>query len=402
MLCEQCKKEYPNAELGKVPMADGTTHIICVHCYNEMKAAMAQNTKAVKETIEETVEEHPSQKTTKEQSSNKGFWIAVLSMVLIVLLVVGILLWNPFQRVREAKERANEASAVSQSAGQATEAIPEIHDFKNIATIKEKTMYNWGGMKVIAKSLTYTDESLKLNMQFVNHTNSKRIFKAEVPAASFNAVNGYMIEAGALSCEVPAGKSAMGTMEIPIKDLMLYGITVVEELQTGFVIEDKDGNEVYTVPVWVRTNQYGKGNNKSTYQKNVQSKRYQAGYGYTLKKWIDKPQTVMKGVTILSQGYRESTFGDRVLMLEVENKTKETIFFTTNSIKLNGRLVFTTMWNSCGITPNKRMIVEIPVDEFIKEKNIKTVKNMEFRISVKDDGYMNLMKAKNFKFVIEE
>ena len=84
--------------------------------------------------------------------------------------------------------------------------------------------------------------------------------------------------------------------------------------------------------------------------------------------------------------------GDRTLLLEVKNDTDKIVFFQTEKIKVNGMEIYDGRWSSDCITPYKRMIVSIELDQVLdeeewEEKGIDEVETIGFSaLAVEENG----------------
>lgn len=145
-----------------------------------------------------------------------------------------------------------------------------VFDFK--PTIKEEIIYDDNGVKITAIELTYKNNDAYLKLKIDNNSEKNLSISSSTLGYSANAISGYMIDDGFLSEDIPAGASVEKEISFSTKELMVYGITQIANIDIGFTITDEEYNSIYTEPIRILTSVAEDYNyEKDTYQESIQN-----------------------------------------------------------------------------------------------------------------------------------
>lgn len=280
-------------------------------------------------------------------------------------------------------------------------ADADLGEFRKDSHISETLLYDKDDVKITATDMIYGSYSVEVYLKFENNSKKKLTFIAGSLGCPLNAINQYMISGGYVNCEVEAGGSAEETARFNYDELMIYGITEIAEIQMGFDISDDNFNSIATGPVSVKTDLAGNVDYEdTTYRENIRSGALKAAYGYDLQYFSEDNIYSSRDINVLSAAYMINKDGERTLLLEVENKTDQKVYFRTRDIKANDVMIYDACWNSSCITPGKKAIVDMNLDRIKdedewKETGITEVENIGFTIEVINEDYKNVADSKD-------
>ena len=279
----------------------------------------------------------------------------------------------------------------------ADEFVP-LPKFDDSATIEETVLYDENNIRITAISLEYNYYSARLNLKFENMSEKNLEFFAETYGYSVNGINDYMIEDGYMHINVAAGESGEDYIEFAYNELYIHGITEIAEIQVGFDIQDEEYDDIYTEPLTIKTNIAENHNYEdSGYATIVQSKALKSAYGLDTLYFAQDKIYDSYEISIISEHYLINKNGERILILEVQNATDDTVYFKTNNITVNDISIYESTWNYESITANKKMLVTIDLDNILdeeewQEKEISEIESIGFSLETYDDKY-NMVSA---------
>lgn len=256
------------------------------------------------------------------------------------------------------KDDAQEDDAEETGEADASELTTDMFD--KTASIEETVMYEGDGLKITATGLTFSNYSVDLELLVENSSSKNLSVVSGSLSSSCNAVNGYMIEAGYLNCDVAAGKSTNASVSFGYEALMLYGINEVADIEVGFDISDEEYNHVYTGPCQVLTSSHDAHDyTVDTYPQTITSQAAMNTFGYEMTCFSEDSLYEQNGVKLLSSGIMVNQNGEALLLLELENTTDQQVYLTTSSIALNGLLAYSSDWSNNAINPGTRGFISV-------------------------------------------
>lgn len=258
-----------------------------------------------------------------------------------------------------AAEDAQEDEA-AEEAEKVDTSVLTVDMFDKTASIEETVMYDADGLKITATGLTFSNYSVDLELLVENSSSKNLSVVSGSMGYSCNAVNGYMIEDGYLSCDVAAGKSANESVSFGYDALMLYGINEVADIDMGFDISDEEYNSVYTGPCQVLTSAHDDHDyTVDVYPEAITSQAAMNTFDYDMTYFSEDSLYEQNGVKLLSSGIMVNQDGESLLLLELENTTDSLVYLTTSSIALNGLTAYSSTWSSNAINPGTRGFISV-------------------------------------------
>lgn len=121
--------------------------------------------------------------------------------VLLVALVITTLLAG----CGESKQIVSNKNKVTTEKKEEDTSQDNTVGFSTKGTIEPTVMYEENDVKITAESLTYENNMVTLTTAIENNSEKSLSFSCETLGYSCNAVNGYMIENGWMSCDLEAG-----------------------------------------------------------------------------------------------------------------------------------------------------------------------------------------------------
>ena len=274
---------------------------------------------------------------------------------------------------------------------------PEKETFNVIPTIEETVLLDEKGVKITATGLTYTKYDAELSLLIENNSDKEVSIIAGSAGYCCNAVNGYMVADGYLNEDVSAGKKAKETIAFSLKELAIYGITEIAEIQVGFDIDMGEDEEFYTGPRVVKTSvadTYDFARN--TYRENVSSKDLERDYDCTIEVFKETEKVVMDGLTLVSYALVRNSDEEQMLLLEMRNDTEEVVRLDAVGLTVNGLDVYRYSMGSDFIAPSCRCVMNINLDSNIDETyrsafGLTSMDKLGFTVKVRDEGYRELL-----------
>ena len=293
-----------------------------------------------------------------------------------------------------AEENTTEEAMVSadETEESAGDFVP-LGPFKKEATIEETILYDQHDVKITAIALAYENYSASLELLMENNSDKNLEFTAQSVGYSCNAINDAMIKDGYVRSEIPAGESATEYMDFGYEDMLIYGVSEIGTIQTGFSISDEEYNRFYTGPIIVETSAAGTvESGAEAFHKAMQSKALQYTYGLKLLHFSEEEVYSSAGISIASETYMQNEDGEHLLMLEVKNDTEEITHVSFKDIKVNGTLVYEGTWTGETVTSGKRAIADISPEDIVDEEEwaeygIEEIESISFTVNTQNaDG----------------
>ncbi len=290
--------------------------------------------------------------------------------------------------VKEPKEADKDEEVTQEPAGEAFNVFP---------SIEETVLWDEKGVKITATELTYTKYDAELSLLIENNSDKEVSIIAGSAGYCCNAVNGYMVADGYLNEDVSAGKKAKETIAFSLKELAVYGITEIAEIQVGFDIDMGEDEEFYTGPRVVKTSvadTYDFARN--TYRENVSGKDLERDYDCTIEVFQETEKVVMDGLTLMSYALVRNFDEEQMLLLEMKNDTEEVVRLDAVGLTVNGLDVYRYSMGSDFIAPSCRCVMNINLDSNIDETyrsafGLTSMDKLSFTIKVRDEGYRELL-----------
>lgn len=241
--------------------------------------------------------------------------------------------------------------------------------FNKTVTLAETVIVDEDGIKITATGLTYTNYSANLGIAIENNSGKDLSFDSGYFSYRCNSINGYMLEEGTLTCDVPNGKRANEMILFSYDSLMKYGIYEIADLEIGFEIRDDDDyNSIYIPPFQLKTSSFETYDYETNhYQENIVSQDAQSTYRYEMPYFSKDALYEQSGVKLLSSGLM-SQDGEYTLMMEFENTTDSMVSVGMTDIGLNGLKLTDRNWAEKDIYPGKRGIVNLNLSDVLDQK----------------------------------
>jgi len=278
--------------------------------------------------------------------------------------------------------------------GNSNDDFVALAPFKKEATIEETILYNENNLKITATSLTYGNYSADLALKFENNSDKNLTFIAQSIGYSRNAINDTMLKDGYVSVDVVAGGTETDTMSFNYDDMLLYGITEIGTIQTGFWINDDDYNDIYTGAVDIKTTAANTAESGTTsFRKTMKNKALQYNYEFTLDYFSDKEIYSSAGISVNTEILITNKNGKQTLMLEEINNSDIDAEVYIKDIKVNDKMVYEGARSSEIITPGKRAIGSFTIDNILdedkkKELGITDIESIGFTVLARNTDFM--------------
>ena len=269
--------------------------------------------------------------------------------------------------------------------------------FNVLPTIEETVLWDEKGVKITATELTYTKYDAELSLLIENNSDKEVSIIAGSAGYCCNVVNGYMVADGYLNEDVSVGKKAKETIAFSMKELAIYGITEIAEIQVGFDIDMGEDEEFYTGPRVVKTSvadTYDFARN--TYRENVSGKDLERDYDCTIEGFKETEKVVMDGLTLMSYALVRNFDEEQMLLLEMKNDTEKVVRFDAVGLTVNGLDVYRYSMGSDFVAPSCRCVMNINLDSNIDETyrsafGLTSMDKLSFTVKVRDEEYRELL-----------
>lgn len=280
--------------------------------------------------------------------------------------------------------------------------------FDKSATIEETVIYDKNNIKITATELIYDNYSANLNLLIENNSDVNLEFRSNTYGYSCNSINGLMVEDGYFSCEVNAGKKAYDTISFEYDQLLLSGINVISDIEVGINYVDDDYNDVKIPPMQIKTSKFESYNySENNYADSIGSKTNQNEYQYIIKYLSSNIISDDSGININTQIVSTNNDDEYTLLLEVENTTSKTIYFTINDLAINGIMINDGSFDTVTINPNKRAVASVNLisnfeKDYIEIFEITEIGKIDVSVYAKDTDGKSIIEEKNFTIIIPD
>lgn len=276
--------------------------------------------------------------------------------------------------------------APTQPGGQEPGAV-----FAPTATMEETVLVDEEGVKITATGLKYTAYEVKVSLTLENNTEQDLSFRSGTLSYSCNSVNGYMVDGGYLNIDVSAGKKSNESISFNIKELNVFGLSDIADIELGFdILYDQYKTYLQTGPRPLKTSladsyDYG----VDTYRAAISG----GGLAQTLGLTVDYDSAEVsfdeRGVRVLSQTLLTNSSGEQALFVEVENTTGEMILATVGDVSVNGLGVQSGSWSTSRVNPGRRRIVTLPLSSILEDSEraafgIDRIGSVSYSFEIKD------------------
>lgn len=241
--------------------------------------------------------------------------------------------------------------------------------FNPVATIEEMVLVDESDVKITATGLKYTAYDVKLSLTIENNSSQDLSFYSGTSGYNCNSINGYMVDGGYLNADIAAGKKSNETVSFSVDQLTLFGLSEIADIDLGFNITDSNFDDyLQTGPRQLKTSAADSYDYETdTYRQAIENHVLENALGFTLD--CDSEEIVFdqKGIRVVSQVLTTNTSGERVLLVEVENTTSDTVYTSVGNISLNGLSVQSGTWSTDWISGGKRRIIAMNLSNMLDE-----------------------------------
>lgn len=241
--------------------------------------------------------------------------------------------------------------------------------FNPVATIEEMVLVDESDVKITATGLKCTAYDVKLSLAIENNSNQDLSFYSGTSGYNCNSINGYMVDGGYLNADIAAGKKSNETVSFSVDQLTLFGLSEIADIDLGFNITDSNFDDyLQTGPRQLKTSAADSYDYETdTYRQAIENHVLENALGFTLD--CDSEEIVFdqKGIRVVSQVLTTNTSGERVLLVEIENTTSDTIYTSVGNISLNGLSVQSGTWSTDWISGGKRRIIAMNLSNMLDE-----------------------------------
>ena len=300
------------------------------------------------------------------------------------------------------EEPTEEAEEVAEEKAKA-----DVPGFDTSYNIEEMVLVDENDVKITAMGLNYTDYAVEVNLLLENNSDKNLTMYTGSVGYSPNAVNGYMLS-GYMYTEVAAGKKTNETISFSMKELAVYGITQIADLQLGFEIKDEDYEGFKTEPKQMKTAAAdGYDYSTNTFAESVKGGIAESIFDYEVNYFAEDILYEQSDVSVVSQALMTNADGERAIFIEVVNNSEETVYVAGSNISLNGLIV-------CGrnrivemVCPGMRKVIQLSVDsmidaEYLELLGISEIGNMTVNLELKDTDLNVTTEAQEMTIVFSE
>ena len=301
----------------------------------------------------------------------------------------------PTESAAEQTLPSEETAASSEPATKPKPAAETLPDFQKDAVMEETVLYDENDLKITATGLSYDDYSVNLELLLENNSETDRSFFCETYGYSCNSVNGFLIEDGYLSCDVPAGKKANEKARFSYDNLQLFGIQEIADIELGFEIRDEENNSLHTGPRQIRTSAFESYDySTDRYQQTIASAAAQNTFRYEMPCFTTDVVYEKNGVRAVSAGMIVNRDGEQAILLELENTSEEPVFLEASDVIINGLAAYDYSCGNLFITPGRRGVLNINLDFILEPElrdpfGISQISSVTFSLRQNDDDWHN-------------
>lgn len=264
-------------------------------------------------------------------------------------------------------------------------------EFDPSATLEETVLVDEDGVKITVTGIKYTAYDVRLSLAIENDTDQDLSFHSGTMGFSCNSVNGYMVDDGYLSADVPAGKKANETVSFSIDELTLLGITDIADIELGFSVTDGQYDDYLQAgPRQLKTSLADTYDySTDTYRRAITDRGLSGSLGFSLDADLDEVPFDEKGVRVLSQTLLTNSNGSQALLVEVENTTSDVVYAAVGDVSLNGLGVQSGTWSTHWISPGKRRVITMNLSNMLEDSyrevfGLETIGEAAYSFELKD------------------
>lgn len=267
-----------------------------------------------------------------------------------------------------------------------------LEPFDTSGVIEETVLVNNNGIIITATGIDYTDNSADINIKVENKTDKNISVYSNTVSYSWNSVNGLMVPAGYLACDVLAGETVEDTVSFGYSSLELYGIRSIADIEIGFSISDDEYNELYKGIGKIETSLKGSYDYSiNYYQKTINDKRIKNKYKYTMKTFEKEELFNVNDVQIISKAILKNKEEDSALLLEIINESEHDYYISTSNIYFNDILIEENSYSTEGLRAGKKSIVDFSLTSLLEGAetditNLKDISKIKFTLTIKDSN----------------
>lgn len=287
----------------------------------------------------------------------------------------------------------------------ATVEPPEMFTVK--AGIEETLMLDKRGVKITATELSYTGYSAELDITIENNSGKDLSFHSNTLGYSCNSVNGYMIDDGYLSADVPDGEKVYEVISFDAEELFALGITDIADIEIGFYIMDADYDTyIRTGPLQVTTSMADTYDySEDTYQTAMKNGWLTGAYDLTLNYFAKDELYNQNGVIAVSAALIEDEDGGKYLFAEFENTGSNQVYVTTGSFSVNGLQIEGSRWSSDSINAGKRRVLMLSLTNMLDSAywdtlGITDIAEVAFSVGLQNEDYNELCPEEELRLAV--
>ncbi len=237
-----------------------------------------------------------------------------------------------------------------------------------IPEMEETVLVDENHIKITATNLKFTNSALEIDLLIENNSDKNLNFLSGTAGYSCDEINGYMMDGGYLNTDVVAGKKAYETIRFDLAQFLIFGIREIADIRIGFEIQDENYDSVYTGARQIKISVADEhAYEKDTYVEMIGSGVLEKGYDCTVDYFAEQEWFNQNEVRIISAGLLTNSEGEKLMLLEVVNDSKETISSVTKNIAINGVTVCSYAWSHDLINPGARRILDFSISDLLDE-----------------------------------
>lgn len=241
-------------------------------------------------------------------------------------------------------------------------------EFAKDATIEETVLYDEGGLKITATGLEYGNYSVDVEFSIENNSDKDYTFLCGSSGYCCNAINGYMIEDGYMSCDVAAGKKAKDSISFDYDSLRLFGIFEIAHMELGFSMYDDDYEYIYSGLCKLDTSaadsyDYG----AYGYENTITGSAAQKEFDFQTTYFTNEPMFEQNSIRVDSACFIKNSSGEYALFIEATNMSSEIVYFQSEDIRVNGLCIQNSNWSTDTVTPGNTLITMLDFSAMIDQ-----------------------------------
>lgn len=271
------------------------------------------------------------------------------------------------QSVEVPTEDADEATEVEEPEDEPkTDLQAKLPDFDTSPTIEETVLVDQDDIKIVATGLEYGGYGLELKLSLENNSDEALTFSTSTIGYSGNSINGFMVQDGYFSSDIEPGKKAIETVDFSYQALQLFGINEIADIALGIRVTNEDYEDTIYPDCEIKTSiadsyEY----DPLAYQTAITSDAAQNTFRFTTEYFTAETLYDSGDVQIVSADFMVNQDGDRIVLLEAVNNGSEEVMLGVTGVGINGLTIFDGNWSNTTISPDKRGVVNIGLDDIL-------------------------------------